>query len=158
MPCSVPTAIPRRKSFGPNLRRNHHSTPPGGSDPRDRFADIKTGPRTREPIALFAPARKYELDLARALVHEGDLLLDDDKAEAAQLRRQSLRFGGQRMKFDVGGDNAIDRNRKAAACERRRLPRDQLRDLYLLIHREMSGLRGGGLGRRLRRSRRSGKA
>src|SRR5215831_16696790 len=46
--------------------------------------------------SLFAPARKYEFDLARALVHERDLLLDDDIAEATQLRCQSLRFGGQR--------------------------------------------------------------
>ena len=61
-------------------------------------------------LALFAPARKYEFDLARALVHQGDLLLDDDIAEAAQLRCQSLRFGGQRMNFDVRGDNAINRN------------------------------------------------
>ena len=45
-------------------------------------------------LALFAPARKYEFDLARALVHQGDLLLDDDVAEAAQLQCQSLRFGG----------------------------------------------------------------
>ena len=52
---------------------------------------------------LFAPARKYEFDLTRALVHERDLLLDDDIAEAAQLRCQSLRFGRQRMKFDVPG-------------------------------------------------------
>jgi len=72
-------------------------------------------------LALFAPARKYEFDLARALVHQGDLLLDDDIAEAAQLRCQSLRFGGQRMKVDVRWDNAINRNRKAGACERRRL-------------------------------------
>src|SRR5262249_12436032 len=86
--CSVPTAIPPRKSRAPNLRLNHHSTPPGGSDRRDRFGDIKAGSRTWQPVALFAPARKYELDLARALVHEGDLLLDDDIAEAAQLRRQ----------------------------------------------------------------------
>jgi hypothetical protein len=45
-------------------------------------------------LALFAPARKYQLDLARALIHQGDLLLDDDIAEPAQLWRQSLRFGG----------------------------------------------------------------
>ena len=61
-------------------------------------------------LALFAPARKYEFDLARALVHQGDLLLDHDVAEAAQLRCQSLRFGGQSMNFDVRGDNAINRN------------------------------------------------
>lgn len=61
-------------------------------------------------LALLAPARKYELDLARALVHQGDLLLDDDIAEAAQLRCQSLRFGGQRMNFDVRWDSAINRN------------------------------------------------
>src|SRR5215469_6297008 len=67
MPCSVPTAIPPRKSLGPNLRLNH-STPLGGTDRRDRFGDIYTGPRTRERGALFAPARKYEFDLARALV------------------------------------------------------------------------------------------
>jgi hypothetical protein len=96
-------------------------------------------------LALLAPARKYEFDLARALVDEGDLLLDDEIAEAAQLRRQSLRFGGQRVKFDLRGYNAINRNRKAAACERRRLLRDQLRDLYLLIHREEVGLLGGRL-------------
>src|SRR5262245_30326718 len=40
------------------------------------------------------------------------------------------------MNFDVRRDNAINRNRKGAAGERRRLLRDQLRDLYLLIHRE----------------------
>src|SRR5215831_9922522 len=62
------------------------------------------------------------------------------------------------MKFDVRGDNAVNRNRKRAAGERRRLLRDQLRDLYLLIHREEVGLRGGGLGRRLRRGHRSDKA
>src|SRR5262245_17407665 len=56
------------------------------------------------------------------------------------------------MNFDVRRDNAINRNRKGAAGERRRLLRDQLRDLYLLIHREKIGLRGGGLGWRLRRS------
>src|SRR5215472_8459802 len=89
--------------------------------------------------ALFAPARKYEFDLARALVHQGDLLLDDDVAEAAQLRCQSLRFCGQRMNFDVRGDNAINRNRKATACQWCRLLRDQLRDFYLLIHREKVG-------------------
>src|SRR5215467_8173324 len=101
MPCSVPTAIPRRKSLGPNLRLNHHSTPLGGTDRRDRIGDIKARPRTLEPASLFAPARKYQLDLARALIHEGDLLLDDDIAEAAaQLRCQLLRFGGQRVKFD----------------------------------------------------------
>jgi len=61
-------------------------------------------------LALLAPARKYEFDLARALFHQGDLLLDDDVAEATQLRCQSLRFGGQRMNFDVRGDNAINRN------------------------------------------------
>jgi hypothetical protein len=54
-------------------------------------------------LALFAPARKYELDLARALVHQGDLLLDDDIAEAAQLRCQLLRFGGQRVKSISAG-------------------------------------------------------
>jgi len=101
--------------------------------------------------SLFAPVRKYDFDLSRALVHEGDLLLDDDIAEAPQLRCQSLRFGRQRMKFDVRGDNAINRNRKAASGERRHLLRDQLRDLYLLIHREKIGFRGGGPGRRLRR-------
>jgi len=53
--------------------------------------------------SLFAPVRKYDFDLSRALVHEGDLLLDDDIAEAPQLRCQSLRFGRQRMKFDVPG-------------------------------------------------------
>src|SRR5262245_32504094 len=62
------------------------------------------------------------------------------------------------MKFDVRRDNAVNRNRKGAAGERRRLLRDQLRDLYLLIHREEVGLRGGGLGRRLRRGCRSDKA
>src|SRR5262249_22678279 len=107
--------------------------------------------------SLFAPARKYEFDLTRALVHERDLLLDDDIAEAAQLRCQSLRFGGQRVKFDLRGDNAINRNRKGAAGERRRLLRDQLRDLCLLIHREKIGLRGGGRGWRLRRGCRNNK-
>src|SRR5262245_66366940 len=62
------------------------------------------------------------------------------------------------MKFDVRRDNAVNRNRKGAAGERRRLLRDELRDLYLLIHREEVGLRGGGLGRRLRRGCRSDKA
>src|SRR5215831_9199756 len=62
------------------------------------------------------------------------------------------------MNFDVRRDNAINRNRKAAACERRRLLRDQLRDFYLLIHRKKIGLRGGGLRRRLRRSCRNDEA
>src|SRR5262249_16486070 len=61
-------------------------------------------------LALFAPARKYEFDLARALLHQGDLLLDNDIAESAQLRRQSFRFGGQGMKFDVRRNNAVNRN------------------------------------------------
>jgi hypothetical protein len=108
--------------------------------------------------ALFAPARKYEFDLARALIDEGDLLLDNDIAKSAQLRRQSLRFGGQRMKFDVRGDNTVNRNRKGAAGKRRHLLRDQLRDLYLLIHREKVGLRGGGLGGRLCRGCRNDEA
>src|SRR5262249_2399844 len=106
MPYSAPTAIPPRKSLGPNLRLNHHSTPLGGTDRRDRIGDVRAGPRTLEPAALFAPARKYQLDLARALIDPGYLIINNDKAESTHWRRQSLRFGGQRMKFDVRRDNA----------------------------------------------------
>src|SRR5262249_16544584 len=88
MPYSVPTAIPPRKSLGPNLRLNHHSTRWEGIDRRERIGDIKAGPRAPEPTSLFAPARKYQLDLARALIDEGDLLLDNDIAESAHLRPQ----------------------------------------------------------------------
>src|SRR5262249_57433175 len=45
-------------------------------------------------LALFAPARKYELDLARALLHQCESLLDNDIAESAQFRRQSSPFAG----------------------------------------------------------------
>src|SRR5262249_22182913 len=62
------------------------------------------------------------------------------------------------MKFDVRGDNAVNRNRKRAAGERRRLLRDQLRDFYFWTGREGVGLRGGGVGRRRRRGHRSEKA
>src|SRR5262249_59990261 len=101
MPYSVPTAIPPRKSLGPNLRLNHHSTRWEGIDRRERIGDIKAGPRAPEPPSLFAPARKYQLDLAYALIDDGDLLLATDIAETAYLRRQSLRLGGQTMKFGV---------------------------------------------------------
>src|SRR5262249_57490230 len=66
--------------------------------------------------------------------------------------------GGKRGKLERGGDNGMNGNRKGAAGKRRRLLRDQLRDLCLLIHREKVGLRGGGLGRRLRRGCRHEKA
>jgi len=131
MPYSVPTAIPPRQSLGPICGLIVIRPPLGDTDRRDRIGEIKAGPRAPEPTSLFAPARKYQLDLARALIDEGDLRLDNDIAESAHLRRQSLRFGGQRMKFDVRRDNTINRNRKGATGERRRLLRDQLRDLYL---------------------------
>ena len=65
-------------------------------------------------IQLFGPARKDQGDLPRALIDERNLLLDNDVAEPAQLRCQSFRFSGQRLKFDLGRNDAVDRNQKAA--------------------------------------------
>jgi hypothetical protein len=47
------------------------------------------------------------------------------------------------MKFDGGGDDAIHRNRKCGACERRGQLRNELGDLDLLIYRKKFGFRGG---------------
>jgi hypothetical protein len=62
--------------------------------------------------------------LARAQVHDGNLLLDDDVSKTVHFWCKLFGFGGQRMKLDVPRDNCIHLNRKCAAWERRRLLRD----------------------------------
>src|SRR5215831_1018354 len=78
------------------------------------------------------------------LIDQGDLLLDNDIAEAVQSRCQLFNFGRQRMKFYVRRDNAVHLNRKRAARERRGLLRDQSSNLDLLVHRKKVGVCGGG--------------
>ena len=94
-------------------------------------------------VQLLSPARKDKGDLARALIDERNLLLDNDVAEPVQLRCQSFRFSRQRLKLDLGRNDAVDGNQKGGACERRSPLCDELTDLDLLIHREKFGFCGG---------------
>src|SRR5262249_43699408 len=96
---AAPRAGRARRSVVARHRRDaraRHRRQPRRGAPRDRAApaDLSSRLRFPNPASLFAPARKYQLDLARTLIDEGDLLLDNDIAESAHLRRQSLRFGG----------------------------------------------------------------
>jgi hypothetical protein len=110
--------------------------------PTERTCRVKTVTKLGW-VQLSTPARKYEGDLARALIDERNLLLDYDVAEPAQLRCQSFRFSRQRMKFDLARDDAVDRDQKGGACERRGPRRNELANLDLLIHREKFRFRGG---------------
>lgn len=75
----------------------------------------ESGPRYVEFRQLFAPARKYQLDLAE--IDERNLPLDNDVAESSQLRRQLFGFDRQGIKFDVRRDNGPTEQRSVAYYE-----------------------------------------